>query len=60
MGSDNGKYIIPFGVFVLVLNILLVLVLIFQNFIAPAPAIVSENNEPVVSIPSSFPVSFNE
>lgn len=57
MGSDSGKYIIPFGMVILVLNVILILVLMFQNVLVPKPSIVDEI-EVVVSSPASFPVSF--
>lgn len=59
MGSDSGKYIIPFGVIVLVLNVLLILVLIFQDYLVPKPAVVVPD-EDIISAPLSFPVSFIE
>jgi len=57
MGSDSGKYIIPFGIVILILNIVLILVLIFQDVLVPKPSIV-DDTQVVVSSPSSFPVSF--
>lgn len=57
MGSDSGKYIIPFGIVILVLNVVLILVLMFQDVLVPRPTI-GDTTEAVVSSPSSFPVSF--
>ncbi|MEO6728430.1 MAG: hypothetical protein ABIM99_00755 [Candidatus Dojkabacteria bacterium] len=57
MGSDSGKYIIPFGIVILVLNVVLILVLMFQDILVPKPIIV-DDVEVVVSSPASFPVSF--
>jgi len=57
MGSDSGKYIIPFGIVILVFNVVLILVLMFQDVLVPKPSI-SDTTNVVVSAPSSFPVSF--
>lgn len=35
MNSSIGKYLIPFGILVIILNIGLILVLLFQDFIIP-------------------------
>lgn len=54
MGSDSGKYIIPFGIVILVLNVILILVLAFQDILVPKQPI---GDEVVVSAPLSSPVS---
>lgn len=55
MGSDSGKYIIPFGIVILVLNVILILVLAFQNILVPKQTI---SDSTVVSLPTSLPVSY--
>ncbi|MFS8131189.1 MAG: hypothetical protein ACMG57_04375 [Candidatus Dojkabacteria bacterium] len=57
MGSDSGKYIIPFGIVILILNVVLILVLMFQDILVPKP-VITDTTDVVVSSPSSFPVSF--
>ena len=59
MGSESGKYIIPFGIVILVLNVILILVLAFQDILVPKPSL-GIDDEVVLSSPVSTPVSFTE
>lgn len=61
MGSESGKYIIPFGIVILVLNVVLILVLAFQDILIPKVVpVIEDDSEFSVSFPVSTPVSFTE
>lgn len=58
MGSNSGKYLIPFGIFIVVLNIGLITVLLLQNILMPPVPETTINEDELLSIPTSSPVSF--